>query len=187
MSCTLACVVCACCWLLAVHREGFPAPLGKCLRHSLGTCSHGVLPGLLACSKCFSLPWNAGSSHGLPSQELILATVCLSLFRAELWTPARLVAFLETGKPSLNALVHSSGCRASNWWGLVGLALVGALCLAAQHAEEACSLLSAYFGPELWLVRKRRVDWLLLGPCSGEQGGDGHLWWVASTSFAGDC
>lgn len=176
MSCTLACVVCACCWLLPVHRGGFPAPLGKCLRHSLGTCSRGLLPGLLACSKCVRLPWNAGSSHGLPSQELILATVCLSLFRAELRTPARLVAFLETGMSSLNALVHSSGCWASNWWGLVGLALVGALHLAAQHAEEACSLLSPYFGPELQLVRKCRVDRLLVGPCSGERGGDGHLW-----------
>lgn len=151
MFCTLHRVVCACCWLLAVLRQGFPAPLGKCLRHSLGMCSRGMLPGLLACSKCFSLCWNTGSSHGLPSWELGRAPVCLHLVWAELWTPARLMAFLKTGKSFLGMLVHSSGCRASNWWGLVGVALAGALQLVAQQVEEACSLLSKCFGPELQL------------------------------------
>lgn len=48
-------------------------------------------------------------------------------------------------------LVHSLGCQVSYWWGLVGVALAGALQLVAQQAEEACSMLSECFGPELQL------------------------------------
>lgn len=48
-------------------------------------------------------------------------------------------------------LVHSSGCQASNCWGLVGEALAGALQMVVQDGEEAYSLLSECFWPELHL------------------------------------
>lgn len=80
-----------------------------------------------------------------------MAHVCLCLVWAELWTPARPGALLKLRKSSLGMLVHSSGCRASNCWGLVGEALAGALQMVFQHREEAYSLLSESFGPQLHL------------------------------------